>query len=282
MCAPGTKEWRARRVWMLGLLAIAAHVLAGFMLLQFALAFGVQYEAQWLNQLPEKVYIPEEALVEMECLQTYTEALAAHDIHYSTNAFAAAAFDLAASEPVQLARGLLDWASFLSPAQQHAHSMWSQCPLSWAVVCGAADNYLGQGAVFGNVSQSPPTIWLAARLPGSGKRASRTLRGSGRGGDNGTDPGSASGGASASNRPVRELVGPNASSTSGVLRRPASVLPAVRLRPSAASVRRVVTRSRSAMWQRTYQRLCNWVRCHGGAYPRRTRGLRKRKDWQGL
>ena len=36
MCAPGTKEWRARRVWMLGLLAIAAHVLAGFMLLQFA------------------------------------------------------------------------------------------------------------------------------------------------------------------------------------------------------------------------------------------------------
>ena len=238
MCAPGTKEWRTRRVWMLGLLAIAAHVLAGFMLLQFALAFGVQYEAQWLNQLPEKVYIPEEALVEMECLQTYTEALAARDIHYSTNAFAAAAFDLAASEPIQLARGLLDWASFLSPAQQHAHSMWSQCPLSWAVVCGAADNYLGQGAVFGNVSQSPPIIWLASRLLGGGKRPAKGPCAAGSGGDNDTEPASSAVGASSSRAPAQASVGANRSTAMTVRRRPSVAVP-------------VAGTSRSLTWMQT-------------------------------
>ena len=87
-CAPGTKEWRSRRVWLLSLLAMAMHALGGFVLLQFALAFSVQYKVQWLNRLPEKVYSSAEAAVDMECLQTYTEALATQYTHYSTNAFA--------------------------------------------------------------------------------------------------------------------------------------------------------------------------------------------------
>ena len=52
MCAPGAKEWRSRRIWLLALLAPVTHALAGFVVCQFALAFGVQYEIQWLNQLP--------------------------------------------------------------------------------------------------------------------------------------------------------------------------------------------------------------------------------------
>ena len=65
MCAPGSKELRSRRVWLLGLLALAMHVLAGCVLFQCALAFGVQYEVQWLNRLPEHVYVPAEAAVEI-------------------------------------------------------------------------------------------------------------------------------------------------------------------------------------------------------------------------
>ena len=136
--------------------------------------------------------------------------------------------------------------------------MVAQLPLTWGGLSDVANDHLWQVATLPNASVAPPTIWLAARLPGSGKRASRTLRGSGRGGDNGTDPGSASGGASASNRPVRELVGPNASLGSRILRRPAS----------AAPKRRAVTRSRSAMWQRTYQKLSNWLQNHDGVFPR--------------
>ena len=181
MCLPGSKEWRGRRVWLLGFLSLATHVLAGFMLLQFALAFGVQYEVQWLNRLPEKVYVPAEAAVDIECLQTYTAALAAHDIHYATNAFATAAFDLVAPNPAQFAQGVLDWASFLSPAQQHSHYMWSQCPRSWGALCGSAKNCLWQETMFGNAYQSPPTIGLAGRLLGGGKRPAKGLRVAGSG-----------------------------------------------------------------------------------------------------
>ena len=47
MCAPGTKEWRARRVALSGLLVLATYAVAGLAAWHYLLAFCTQYEAQW-------------------------------------------------------------------------------------------------------------------------------------------------------------------------------------------------------------------------------------------
>ena len=184
MCAPGSKEWRSRRALLFGLLALSTYAVAGLAVWHFLLAFGTQYEVQvpCLTAGPLaspgrfKTYASAEVLDEFEGLQRYVSALSAHDIHNSTNAFAMAAFDLVAQDPTHVAQGLLDVHAIFSPAQQHAHAMLSQCPLTWGDLAGIAENRLWYGTVVNNVSAATATVWLAARLPGAGKRASTGLR----------------------------------------------------------------------------------------------------------
>ena len=127
MCAPGSKEWRKHRVFWYLLFALGTHIVAGLALLQFLMAFGVQYEVQ----TPAKTYASTEVLAEIEGLQRYVAALASHDLHDSTGAFAIAAFDLDAPEPTDSLSGHVDWEAFMSPAQQHAHELVAQCPVAW-------------------------------------------------------------------------------------------------------------------------------------------------------
>ena len=121
---------------------------------------------------------------------------------------------------------------------------------------------------------APATIWLAAHLPGAGKRPSKVLHEAGSGGDNDTEPGYSVGGASASSAPPQMLVGASASSARRVRRRPASVLPASGQSPNLAHVARSTMRKRPAaatprafMWMRSYRNLRAWLQSHDGVYP---------------
>ena len=129
MCAPGSKEWRSRRALLYGLLVFAIYAVAGFVVWQFFLAFGVQYELHWQDSVPgsTKWYAPPEVLDELEGLQEYVAALAAHDIHGSTNAFASAPFDLAAQDPVDVAQGVIDWHASCPRRSNMLTPWWPNC-----------------------------------------------------------------------------------------------------------------------------------------------------------
>ena len=70
-----------------------------------------------------KWYASQEVLDDVEGLQRYVAALAAHDINGSANVFAVAAFDLVAQDTDAVTQGLIDWAAFRSPAQHQVHAM---------------------------------------------------------------------------------------------------------------------------------------------------------------
>ena len=160
MCAPGSKEWRSCRALLFGLLALSTYAVAGLAVWHFLLAFGVQYELHWQDRTPgnTKVYASQEVVDELEGLQRYVAALAAHDIHGSTHVFASAAFDLVARDPVDVAQGVIDWHAFLSPAQQHAHTMVAQLPLTWGGLSDLANDYLWKVAALPHASVAHPTI----------------------------------------------------------------------------------------------------------------------------
>ena len=73
MCAPGTKEWRTRRVWMLGLFAFAIYAVTGLAVWQFFLAFGAQHGVElqdpnvgpWTSPGRFKTYASAEVLGEV-------------------------------------------------------------------------------------------------------------------------------------------------------------------------------------------------------------------------
>ena len=205
MCAPGSKEWRKHCVFWYRLLARGAHIIAGFALLQFLMAFGVQYEVQ----TPAKTYASTEVLVENEGLQRYVAALASHDLHDTTGAFAIAAFDLDAPEPTDFASGHVDWEAFMSPAQQHVHALVAQCPVAWGSLFLRDSGPQCQESMLNNTSTAPATLWLTGRLVGAGERPSTALRTAGNGGDNDTGPALGVGGASASSGPASSLLCPN-------------------------------------------------------------------------
>ena len=94
---------------MLVFLVVATNLLAALAGVQFILAFGVQWQLSWLPGFVEplligggrtKWYASPEVWDEVEGLQRYVAALAAHDLHASTNVSAIACFGLAAQSRV--------------------------------------------------------------------------------------------------------------------------------------------------------------------------------------
>ena len=153
------------------LLAITTNMFAAFACAQFLLAFDVQWQLSWLHGVVEplligggrtKWYASQEVWDELEGLQRYVVALAAYDIHGSTNVFATAAFDLAEQDPNDVAQGLIDWDAFLSPAQRHVHALCRQHPSTWSDVESAACNHFWDGMIARLQHTSPATIWLTA------------------------------------------------------------------------------------------------------------------------
>ena len=269
MCSPTSKEGQKWRV--LCYLALATTMFAAFSCVQFLMAFGVQWQLSWIHGASEpfwigggrtKSYASQEVLDEVEGLQRYVATLAARDINGSTNVFAAAAFDLAAQDPADVAQGLIDWDAFLSPAQHHAHAMCHQHPLTWGHLESVAYNHLCHGAVANLPQTAPATIWLTARLPGSGKRASTAMRQADGGGDNGTEPSSGVGASSSSSGPLQPVAGANVSSDPTIVRSTSS-LPTERLRKRPAA-----SELQYSKWFQTYGRLRDWLQSHAGVYPR--------------
>ena len=258
---------------------------AAFSCVQFLMAFGVQWQLSWIHGASEpfwigggrtKSYASQEVLDEVEGLQRYVATLAARDINGSTNVFAAAAFDLAAQDPADVAQGLIDWDAFLSPAQHHAHAMCHQHPLTWGHLESVAYNHLCHGAVANLPQTAPATIWLTARPPGSGKRASTAMRQADGGGDNGTEPSSGVGASSSSSGPLQPVAGANVSSDPTIVRSTGS-LPAegLRKRPAASELQ-------SLKWFQTYGRLRDWLQSRVGVYPRRQALAVEEKLWRHL
>ena len=116
---------------------------------------------------PSKTYISQDAQWEIQGVQEYVAALAAHDLANMGNIFVAAAFDLRSLTVVELLQGHADWRSFWSPAQQHVHALTPQIPISWGSVADeAAATLVGLHAQQTLESNAPSTFWLASYFPG--------------------------------------------------------------------------------------------------------------------
>ena len=144
MCAPGSKAWKHRKRWLQLWWLGAACAFVFWSSVQHIIACEVRYlvdsEMDYLmyGAVPlhaqSKSYASEEAMYEITGAQEYVAALAAHDMAHSGSVYITAAFDLAADDPDEVAQGLLDWQAFVSPTQQHLHTLTVQWPTSWVSV----------------------------------------------------------------------------------------------------------------------------------------------------
>jgi hypothetical protein len=215
--------------------------------------------------------------------------------NYSEAPFLEAAFDLVSDVPELAQSGMQDLIAFLSPAQQHAHGLLSEEPLSWGqwlqvsfaalpVAPAQPCQALAQPSPHAQIAN---TIWLTTPLRGGVKRT----RGAGGGddGDNSTDPTASSSTAlPAKKRPAAALtfaVAAGRASTSPSVSAGTSAISPSKKRPSAslgfvAAARRAcksrpgalptpVVSTRTKGWDHSYHLLQVWLERSKGAYPKR-------------
>ena len=173
MCAPGSKEWDRYFNWVRGWLLIMSYTWWGYWTAQHIVAYEVTYFVDWeimfLSQgvippyAPSKTHISQDAQWELQGVQEYVAALAAHDLANTGNIFVVAAFDLGTSSIVELSQGHADWICFLSWAQQHLHASTPENPISWGNVADeAAVALVGLYVQRTFESSVPITLWLAS------------------------------------------------------------------------------------------------------------------------
>ena len=148
MCAPGGKAWTRRLHWAHCLLMVALWVWSAYLSLRRDIANVVAgvvvCETNYLltgvipAYAPSKFVLPPCPLLDAELsnVQHYVALLAAHDLETdcATAPFAVAAFDLASPSLPLVHSGCLDFAAFLSPAQQHVHALVLYAPVAWATL----------------------------------------------------------------------------------------------------------------------------------------------------
>ena len=149
MCAPGSKLWYLfrRRLWQVHLAVLV--LLGSYSVLQYFVAYEVQYFVSRETESvtgdvsmpdgPSKLYMSPEVVWEIEGLQDYVAAMAAHDLVERGPLYINTAFDLNAADPLVLAQGLADFMSFMSPSQSHAHKYILQMPLFWGTAHSVAE-----------------------------------------------------------------------------------------------------------------------------------------------
>ena len=212
MCAPGSKQWRkvSRYLRLFSAMIFVAYYVNFFIYSEIAYLLRgsiPQYApAQWR--------MTAEAADEVTGVQEYVASLATHDLCCADAVHAVAAFDLASPYVHDIATGIVDWSSFLSPAQHHIWYLVHSTPLSWIYL--PAPHSLPLPIV----QVMPPTIHLSAGLRGGGKRAlSRSVAAGSGGGDgpnrsaSAAQPGASSSGMRILKRPALAMTHPRDNQT---------------------------------------------------------------------
>ena len=135
--------------------------------------------------------------------------------------------------------------------------------MTWGQFESAAFGHLWHGTVANIAQTALATMWLIARLPGSGKRAPTVVRQGDGGGDNGTEPSSGVGASSPSSGPLPPVAGANVSSDPTLVHVNSSA-------PSGRVAKRSTASAlQSGKWFQTYEQLRDWLQSHSDVYPRR-------------
>ena len=129
MCAPGSKQWRKVSRYL--------RLFSAMIFIAYYVNFFIYSEIAYLlhgsipHYAPAQWRMTAEAADEVTAVQEYVASLATHDLCCADAAHAVAAFDLASPYVHDIATGIVDWSSFLSPAQHHIWYLVHSTPLSW-------------------------------------------------------------------------------------------------------------------------------------------------------